>query len=412
MKKFLAFMLALSMVAAVAGCGNSASSSGSSAGSSTAGSTPPAASSAPQDTPDTDSIEFDARTSDELYEEALKEAEAGADTINVYSVSSRMEKACKVFEEAYPGLKAQAYDLDQNECLQKMVIEAQTGNINCDVLHCKDGAGEIYYEYYQQGYMEAYYPEDICSHMPEEYLGYGMPFYVGFTFIYYNPVNHPDGSPIETWWQLCDEEWSGNIVMEDPAGNDTMMVLFTNFVIHSDEMAQAYKDHYGKDLEYTYGGDNAGYEFMYRFAQQEFTFMTGGDDIVAAVGTTAPGIDMVGICSAGKLDGADEEGLDLAWTTNITPFDNVANVNMLYVAAGCDNPAGARLFIRYLLGDTDGQSDGFTPFTKMGNWGLRDDRPNTNNPFTIEESHSIANNVPEVYKEILDVKDFWSATRG
>ncbi len=104
-------------------------------------------------------IDWEHATEEELYEMAKKE---GGD-INIYSISSRMQRVAEKFNEAYPGLNAIAYDLKQDEALAKVKIEAETNNVNADVLQCKDTAGEIFYDFYPLGYITLYYPTDIVE---------------------------------------------------------------------------------------------------------------------------------------------------------------------------------------------------------------------------------------------------------
>ncbi len=56
-------------------------------------------------------------------------------------------------------LKAEAIDLDQTEAVSKIEIEAQSKNkINADILQCKDGNGEIYYDFYRSATLRRIIP--------------------------------------------------------------------------------------------------------------------------------------------------------------------------------------------------------------------------------------------------------------
>jgi len=354
-------------------------------------------------------------TDEELYE--LAKQEGGE--ITIYSISSRMPRTCEAFMEAYPELKAVATDFDQNEAISKIEIEAKSNNINADVLQCKDSAGEIYYDFFPAGYLENYYPTDICSKIDPELMKYGMPFYTGLNFWYYNTQLH-QSAPVDNWWQIIEKDENGNnkynLVFENPSSNDTYMALYCHMILMSDEMAQAYEKAYGKPLEYTYDAsqtpgvpeNNAGYEFLYRLSQCKLTFIGDGDDIVEAVhGAGASGMDTLGFCSAGKITNRDDNGWNIAWVDHLDPFVAVMNTNYLYIVKGCDNPAGARLFIRFLMGGADGNGPGFKPFTKEGNWSIRSDYTNPNNPFGVKDINTIPCDIEGIYDFFLDAKDFW-----
>ena len=59
--------------------------------------------------------------------------------------------------------------------------------------------------------------------------------------------------------------------------------------------------------------------------------------------------------SAGKITNRDENSWPVSWVTNMKPYNAVLNTQFLYVVNGTNNPAGARLFIRFLMGGADGK---------------------------------------------------------
>lgn len=352
-------------------------------------------------------------TDDELYELALQEG----GTITIYAITSRMPKTCDSFMEAYPGLVAEATDFDQTEATTKIEVESKSGQVNADILQCKDGNGEIYFDYFPLGYLETYYPTDICSHIDPDLLKYGMPFYCGLNYWYYNTEMYPDGPPVDDWWDIIELDEKGNnkfnIVCSNIGGDNTYLTFYANMILNADLMAASYEAKYGEPITYTYDAslvpgvpeNNAGYEYLYRLSQAKMTFISDGDDIVEAVHASKN--PTLGFASAGKITNRDENGWNLAWVTSLEPYTNMMNCNYVYLVKGSDNPAGSRLFIRYLMGGADGQGDGFKPFTKEGNWSIRDDYTNPNNPFSVEESGAITGDMQGVYDIFLDVKDFW-----
>lgn len=353
-------------------------------------------------------------TDEELYELAKQENPV----INVYAISSRMQKTAEKFNKAYPGMEAIAYDLNQDEAIAKIKIEAETGNINADVLQCKDSAGEIYFDFFPENYLLTYFPADIVDKISNKsLLEYGFPFYASLNFWYYNTEMFPDEQPIRSWWDIVELDENGRqrfaVFTKEIGVEDTYLALFSSFVVNADLMEADYLAKYGKPIEFTYDpsvfgteANNYGWEYIYRFTQLKMTFISDGDEVVQAVATsTEPAL---GFCSAGKITNRDENNWPVAWLTNLEPYTAVQNCNYLYVVNGTDNPAGSRLFIRFLMGGADGKSGGFDPFTKEGNWSIRDDVVNENNPFPIKDSGAIVTNIKEVYKIILDVKDFWT----
>ena len=436
-KKLFALLMALVMVLSLAACGgddagSSADNGGQTAGDtgSTGGDTGSGGDAAPAESglklgyslatntsvygPYWD--EWSDMTDEELYELAKQEDT----TINVYATSSKMLKAEEPFEEMYPELDLVVSDLDSDEVLSKAKIENETGNITADVLQTKDVNGEVFHEYYSNGVIEPFYPRDICSHIAEENLKYSYPLYSSQAFWYYNTEAFPDGQPIHSWWEIIEKNDDGSqkyALYTKEIGQETAYLsLFASFINNADEMAQSYKDTYGKDLEYTYDAskfafevpeNNAGVEYLWRFTQAEMTFIGDGDELVLAVHNSTADKPALALASAGKIENREESGYNIDWCINLSPYTALLNTESMFVVPGCDSPAGARLFIRYITGGADGQSGGLKPFTKVGNWPLRDDFVDEKNPAKLPELGARTNDLVAIYEIYPDVQDMW-----
>jgi len=360
--------------------------------------------------------EWSEMTDEELYELALKEGGA----INVYSTSSKMLKCEEPFEEMFPGLDAIIYDLDQDDVLSKCQIEAETGNITADVLMAKDVNGDVYYDFYDMGYCTAYYPKDICENIDEGLLRYGYPLYATMPFWYYNTEAFPDGQPITSWWNLVEKNEDGSqkyrILCKEIGQETAYLSIFASFIVNAEAMEAAYEELYGEPLEYTYDAstfefevpeNNAGIEFMWRFTQMKMTFISDGDELVLAVHNSTAEDPALALASAGKITLTEESGYNIAWNTNLTPYNALHNCEFLYVVEGCDSPAGARLFIRYVTGGADGQSGGLKPFSKEGNWAVRSDIDSSWNTVALADCGAHVSDLEAIYNVFLDAQDMW-----
>ena len=418
MKKFFALLLSLSMVLSLAACGSKGNSNDSQTDGETASDLHLG-----YDINSGESFygpyydEWSDKTDEELYEEALKEDT----TINVYATSSKMMKVEESFEKAYPGLDLVVSDLDNDEVLSKAKIEHETGNITADVLQTKDVNGNVFHEWYNQDILEPYYPKDICSHIDEGNLKYGYPLYASQSMWFYNTAAFPNGQPIHSWWEIIEKNEDGTqkyrLFTKEIGQESAYLSLFASFINNADEMAQSYKDTYGKDLEYTYDAssfdfdvpeNNAGVEYLWRFSQAEMTFIGDGDELVLAVHNSTAEDPALCLASAGKIGNRDESGYDIAWCLNLTPYTALLNLECLFIAKGTNSPAGARLFIRYITGGADGKSEGMKPFKKEGNWPVRDDVEDKKNPAKLSELGARANDLSAIYDIYPDVQDMWT----
>lgn len=358
----------------------------------------------------------------EMTDEALYEqAKAAGGEITVYATSSKMLKAEEGFEEAYPGLDLVVYDLDQDEVLNKCEIEAETGNVTADVLEAKDVNGDVFFDFYEQGYCSAFYPKDICQYIDAELLRYGYPLYASQSFWYYNTQVYPDGSPVKSWWQIIEKKEDGTqkyrILTKEIGQETAYLSLFASFIVNADQMERDYEAVYGKPLEYTYDSSsfefpvpekNAGVEYLWRFSQLRMTFIGDGDELVLAVHNSTAEDPVLSLASGGKISNRDESGYNIAWCTNLTPYTGLKNCEYLYVAEGSDQPAGARLFIRYITGGADGKSGGLKPFSKEGNWAVRSDVESDWNPVSLEDCGAVDSDLASIYAIYLDAQDMWT----
>ena len=429
MSKSLALLLALCMLFSLVACGNQQTNTPAASGNTPAASenTPAQKEEAPQEeAPAVEDSSFygpiyddwSKMTDEELYEQALEELKDGG-SINVYATSSKMLKDKEPFEEAFPGLTVDIMDLDNDEVLQKCVLEADSGNVQGDVLQVKDVSGQVFFEYYEDGYIAPFYPEDICSHISEDLLRYGYPLYASQSFWYYNTEAFPENQPIDSWWQIIERNDDGSqkyrLFTKEIGSETAYLSLFASFIVNAEQMEANYKEVYGEDLEYTYDAsgfafdvpeNNAGVEYLWRFSQMKITFIGDGDELVEAVHNSSADDPALALASAGKISNRDDSGYNIAWLV-LDPYNGLQNVEYMYVVNNCTHPAGARLFIRYVTGGADGESGGFKPFQKEGNWSVRDDVKDKKNDMTLVELNAKEPDLAAIYNMFLDAQDMW-----
>ena len=363
--------------------------------------------------------EWSEMTDEELYALAKDEV-AKNGPINIYATSSKMLKAEEPWLETYPELTLAIMDLDNDEVLEKCVLEANAQNVQGDVLQVKDVNGDVFFNYYEEGYVTAFYPKDICEKIDESMLRYGYPLYASQSFWYYNTEAFPDGQPIHSWWEIIEKDEDGNqkfrLFTKEIGTETAYLSLFASFIVNADQMEQSYVDTYGKPLEYTYDAsgfefdvpeNNAGVEFMWRFSQMKMTFIGDGDELVLAVHNSTAEDPALCLASGGKIGNRDESGYNIGWVTNLTPYTGLENCEYLYVVTGCKHPAAARLFIRFITGGADGKSGGLKPFSKEGNWPVRSDVECDWNPVGLAESGAVSADIAAINDVFLDTQDLW-----
>jgi len=374
-----------------------------------------------------DDIDYESMSMDELYE--LAKEEGG--TITVYATTTDASTAAKKFAKTYPDLKVEYIGCDTNTVASKIEMENETGNVNADVLMVKDNSGEIYQELVLYDVLHIFYPKAICSHIDDALLTYGLPLYSTFNPWYYNNEKYPDGVPIESWWDIVEgydeatgtfpsQKWT--IYTKDITG-PSYAALWAQLIVDADKVEAQYKKQFGKDLVYTYTGklkntagimelpeNNAGVELFYRFSQMKMTELDDGDGVVEAVDKSLNG-PTLGLTSASKKAN-QSQGYNVEWVTGLAPYTAFQACSYLYVVDGCDNPAGARLYIAYCLGGDDGQSGCYTSFDKMGAWSVRDDITFEKSSAKMEDVNLTSPDFDRIYSVYPNVKAYWTYWRS
>lgn len=342
---------------------------------------------------DEDGIDWNHLTQEELYEMAKKEG----GVVKIYATTTDANTAKKKIAREYPDVQWEFVQCDTDEVKGMIERDYDAGKIYADVLLVKDSSGEIYHDLVMFDILKVYYPAAICKHISEDLLQYGMPLYSTFNPWFYNTKAFPDGVPIESWWDIVKGYNVDTKSYVDANGNNTQYwhiytkdikapsyaALWGQLIVDSDALFAQYKEQYGEDLVITYNDklqndnfkflpeNNAGVELFWRFSQMRSYELNDGDAVVAAVNESVNG-PTLGLCSASKLDNRDM-GMDIAWVTGLSPYTAQDAAAYVYVVSGCDNPAGARLYINYLLGGENGEQGCYTTFDKLGHWSVRDD---------------------------------------
>ncbi len=339
-------------------------------------------------------------TPEELYEKAKKEG-----NVVVYSISARMKKVKESFEKQYPGVTLEVYNLPTNEVLEKISREYDSGIRAADVIHIKDQDGSLYLDYVQKGKFHNYKPADIIKHIDPKYCERAMPFYMELNEWFYNDEAYPDGPPITSWWDLTKPEWKGRVLVTNPLDNHSHMCIYVGLVLDADALADDYKRVFGEEIT-LHGTENAGYEFLKRFMENDPVFISSSSEMVEAVGTRGQERPPLAYASSSKMRERKEKGYALQVVSQIKPHTGLSGLNTLYVVNEAPHPAGAKLLIRWLMGEADGKGEGFKPFNTVGGWPLRDDVKAVD-PIPLSDINIQDIDKTEIYYKLRDVSDFW-----
>lgn len=304
-------------------------------------------------------------TPETLYAAALKE-----DILVVHSTSTRMIEVGESFEKQYPGLTVKVDHMRAPDLCDKLLSDYESGDIQCDVISIADGTGTISREFVPKNIVVKYVPYDI-----EDLVLPGnnesLLAYVGEAGMFSYNENYYAESPIKNWWELTEEKWRGLVYMPNPMRSVTTLAFFCMIIENSDMMAKSYEDLYGQVLELP-EGESAGRAFIRMLIENDAIIVNASDEMAEEIGRPGSHSPAVGIMVSSKIRLKDI-GYEMVIDYDLEPFCGVyIPVNVMLVG-GAKNINTAKLFIRWLLGETDGQGDGYKPFLKSGAWTVRSD---------------------------------------
>lgn len=301
-------------------------------------------------------------TADELYEKALKE-----DVLVVYTVSTRATLTKEAFEKLYPGLCVEIRDLRSPNLVEEVEENYKNGLTDCDVIICNDNSGQFKERIVDTGIAYPYLPSDIAEKMKDPGSNDMGSFTYEADMLFYNSGIF-DECPIENIWELADECYEGRIYMPNPLHSFSTYAFCGGVFEYSDELTCAYTDLYGIEPD---TGDEGIAEYFWKSVSKNIVYTNSSDEVLEALGSGAADF---GIMVSSKLRFMDL-GYDMAPVYDLEPFCGCRTSFCAMIARNSDNINTAKLFIRFLYGETDGNIDGYRPFGTEGTWSVRTDIP-------------------------------------
>ena len=325
-----------------------------------------AACSAPAEAEET--VDYSALSHDELVELATEEGE-----VSVYAFTSRIATVEEAFAAEYPGIDVVATDISSTELITRLASENQAGSATADVAYVSD-APVVVTELLAEGVLEQYLPPRMADVLPEEYQTPLVANRLSTKVLMYNEEAYPDGSPVSNLWELTDAEWAGKVVLVDPNVRGDYLDLVTEMSLRADEMAAAYEEHFGAEIELSDGVEDAGLQFISDLYNNDAVLVDDTDTVNAAIGALGQDAPPVGFTSYSDRRDNEDEGWALQVASGVAPSPGIVFPAMLGITAGAENPAAARLLIDFMMGDdTETGGAGFEPFYVAGDYPTRTD---------------------------------------
>ncbi|MGV0743788.1 ABC transporter substrate-binding protein [Mycolicibacterium sp. XJ870] len=318
--------------------------------------------------PEKSQPDWNAMSHEELVRMAQEEG-----TVSVYAFTSRIASIEESFEGAYPGIDVVASDISSSELITRLASEHQAGSATADVAYVSD-APVVVTELLADGVLVPYIPARVNDVLADEFREPLLSNRLSTKVLMYNEEANPGGPPVQNLWALTEPEWTGRVVLVDPNVRGDYLDLVTEMSLRSDEMAQAYKDHFGREIVLDDGVEDAGLQFVADLYGNDAVLVDDTDTVNASVGARGQANPPVGFTSYSDRRDNEDEGWALQVAAGVAPSPGIVFPAMLGVTANAEHPAAARLLIDYMMGDdSEAGGPGFEPFYVAGDYPTRDD---------------------------------------
>ena len=340
----------------------------------------------------------DTLTKEELYEAALLE-----DTLVIYSVSSRVFEVKESFEQEYSGLTVEIKDIRGEDIVSMLQNNYEQENYACDLVICSDCNGTLNRELLEPSILYSYIPPDIAPNMKEGHADHELVF-VGEALMFFYNDNIFYEQPIHNIWELTEEQYKGKIIMANPLSSFSTYGFCSAVLGEPEKITKAYEDYTGEALNVP-EGKTAG-EVFWEQAVKNIVFTNSSDEVLEGIGGVGTDDYWIGIMISSKMRYQDL-GYHFAPVYRLKPFSAVYTPNSITIAAGSPNVNTAKLFVRYLMGETDGTGEGIKPYMTTGTWSTRVDVEDANE-VPLSEIDYLEINKEYLYENMDAMSDFWN----
>jgi iron(III) transport system substrate-binding protein len=332
----------------------------------------------------------------------------------VYSQSSRIKKAAAKFEKKYPYIKVVPFDMYVSDLVNRWTNEQSAGVHSVDVIFAGDEAMMInkYFVPPQKQIWNFVPPEAKKTWISSKYYNPLLIIRVSLQPIFYNPGTYSK-PPISNLWDLTKPEWSRRMLIMDPTVDPFALNWLTTIVQHSDELATAYKEDFGKDLKLDAGIPNAGYQWLKDFMDNHPIIVSSDDKVAEGVG--AKGSKHLGLAAFySKYRWTLQGRVNIYPIHNLKPFSGTQTFTYLGISDRAPHPNAAKLFIREMVGNNKDKIGIFFPWNVPGDF---KPRVGISPPKGMPEHATLESLITKyrpndptfIYHEGLKIRDFWTA---
>ena len=336
---------------------------------------------------------------------AIEAAAKKEGSVIVYANSSKISKAVEVWNEMYPDIKIEGYDLGGDDVLSKTLGEQTSGLFVGDVWFSSGGA-ELVGTVIPKEYAWRFVPDTIA--VPEELTQPLLMSRFGTTILAYNSELNKS-CPVTNLWELTQPEWEGKVVIEDPLNDASTLSKLITVAYHADEMKAAYVELYGKDPVLDEDTPDAGWLWLKRFAQNAPIPQPGGDEVDSAFATPGMTDNYLAFTSYSNYPDVQDGNLAFEPCWGVAPIVGIQSQSYLGILNQAPHPNAAKLFIRFIT-----SPEGRDPWAKYGTYFADPSYEVPEGQKTLDEIQKITWFIAEqyAYENLVQARDFYLLNLG
>lgn len=301
---------------------------------------------------------------DAIIEAAKREGE-----VVLYSLSSRHPVVAQKFEQQY-GITVHYAALGTEEQISRLHAQQRAERPEADLLFLSEHPEVT--DLLAAGRLVSYVPRELLPVIPESMRTPSVKHATEALTIFYNNDTFSE-SPVNSWWDLTLPRFRGKIFTGDFTTSAPYQLLFAAWIENADELAAEYEAVFGEPIRYTQPYDNAGYELLKRFLEQNPRIVTSPAEMMNTLAT--PGFDGLVLLGTGQIRRVpellrtnDDGSYDIPMSTSVFPRWGLLFSHTYVIPTTAPNPNAAKLLVRFLLNE-----EGYEPWATPGSFPARSD---------------------------------------